>query len=129
MTLLLGNTEKLDSTSAVKTMQKLLGILFLIAGIYFLGQNVVFSTYYSPFFWRNLPALGSIIAIMGGVVSLIFFPRQTGNFGWILLVAGIVLVFLSGGVFLKPTTLWNFLVAFSAIVIGYKLMRVNRFRF
>lgn len=47
-------------------MQKLIGILFLIAGIYFLGQNIMLSTYYSPFFWRNLPAMGSVLAIMGG---------------------------------------------------------------
>ncbi len=110
-------------------MQKLIGILFLIAGIYFLGQNIMLSTYYSPFFWRNLPAMGSVLAIMGGVISLIFFPRQTGGFGWILLVAGIILVFLSGGVFLKPTSLWNFLVAFGAIAVGYKLLFTRSFRF
>jgi hypothetical protein len=110
-------------------MQKLIGVLFLVAGIYFLGQNVIFSTYYSPFFWRNLPALGSVLAIMGGVISLIFFPRQTGGLGWILLVAGIIVVFLSGGVFLKPTSLWNFLIAFGAIAVGYKLFFTHRFRF
>lgn len=89
----------------------------------------MFSTYYSPFFWRNLPAFGSVIAVMGGIVSLIIYPRQTGNFGWVLLGAGVILVFLSGGVFLKPTSLWNFLVAFSAIVVGYKLLMARRFRF
>lgn len=110
-------------------MQKLLGILFLVAGIYFLGQNIMFSTYYSPFFWRNLPAMSSVLAIMGGVVSLIVFPRQTGKLGWILLTAGVILVFLTGGVFLKPTSLWNFLVAFAAIAVGYKLLFTRRFRF
>lgn len=89
----------------------------------------MFSTYYSPFFWRSLPAFGSVIAIMAGTISLIFYPRQTGNFGWILLGIGVILVFLSGGVFLKPTSLWNFLVAFSAIAIGYKLLITRRFRF
>ncbi len=109
-------------------MQKLLGILFVIAGIYVLGQNIMFSTYYSPFFWRNLPAMGSVLAIMGGVVSLIVFPQQTGKFGWILITAGVILVFLTGGVFLKPTSLWNFLVAFGAIAVGYKLLFTRRFR-
>lgn len=89
----------------------------------------MFSTYYSPFFWRNLPALGSVLSIMGGVISLIWFRRQTGNFGWILLILGIVLVFLTGGVFLKPTSLWNFMIAFAALVSGYKLMTAGRIRF
>lgn len=110
-------------------MQKLLGILFLGAGIYFLGQNILFSTYYSPFFWRNLPATGSILAIASGTIALIFFPRQASKFGWVLLVTGILLVFLGGGVILKPTSLWNFLVAFSAIAIGYKLLLTRRPRF
>lgn len=110
-------------------MQKLLGILFLLAGIYFLGRNIIFSTYYSPFFWRNLPAFGSIIAIMGGTISLIFFPRQTKHCGWLLLIAGVILVFLTGSVSLRPTSLWNFLVAFSSIAIGYKLLISRRFQF
>ncbi|KAM3107460.1 hypothetical protein [Phormidesmis sp. 146-33] len=110
-------------------MQKILGLLLLIAGIYFLGQNIMFSTYYSPFFWRNLPAIGSVLCIMGGTASLICFPRQTGNFGWLSIMAGIVLVFLSGGVFLKPTSLWNFMIAFAALVSGYKLMTERAHRF
>jgi uncharacterized membrane protein HdeD (DUF308 family) len=110
-------------------MRKILGLFLLVAGIYFLGQNIMFSTYFSPFFWRNLPAIGSVLCIMGGTASLSCFPRQTGTFGWILIMAGIVLVFLSGGVFLKPTSLWNFMIAFAALVSGYKLMteRVRRF--
>lgn len=43
-------------------MSQLFGILLLLAGLYFLGQNIVFSTYYSPYFWRNLPAQGSVLA-------------------------------------------------------------------
>lgn len=110
-------------------MSQLLGIVLLLTGLYFLGQNIVFSTYYSPYFWRNLPAQGSVLAIMGGVISLLFFRRQTGNFGWGLLIFGVVLVFLSGGVFLKPTSLWNFLIAFTALVSGFKLLTEGRLRF
>jgi hypothetical protein len=110
-------------------MSKLLGILLLLAGVYFLGQNIFFSTYYSPYFWRNLPALGSVLAIMAGVISLLFFRRATGNLGWILLIVGVVLVFLSGGVFLRPTSLWNFFVGFIALAGGYQLLSQGRLRF
>ncbi|MDX2230451.1 MAG: hypothetical protein NW220_12490 [Leptolyngbyaceae cyanobacterium bins.349] len=110
-------------------MQKVIGILFLLAGIYFLGQNIVFSTYYAPFFWRNLPAMGSVLAIVSGIVSLIWFPRQTGSLGWILIIVGILLVFLSGGVLLKPTSLWSFFISFTAIAAGSKLLLTRRFRF
>ena len=103
-------------------MRKLLGLPLVLAGIYFLGRNIMFSTYYSPFFWRSLPAMGSVLCVVGGTVSLICFPRETGTFGWVLLSAGILLVFLSGGVFLQPTSLWNFMVAFAALVSGYKLL-------
>lgn len=66
---------------------------------------------------------------MSGVFALIFFRRETGNFGWILLGIGIVLVFLSGGVILKPTSLWNFLVAFTTLAAGYKLLNEGRINF
>ncbi|MBD0363924.1 MAG: hypothetical protein ICV55_14320, partial [Coleofasciculus sp. C3-bin4] len=49
-------------------MARLLGILLLVVGIYFLGQNIIFTTHYSPYFWRDIPAAGSVLAIMGGVI-------------------------------------------------------------
>lgn len=110
-------------------MSRLLGIALLILGIYFLGQNIIFATHYYPYSWREIPASGSVLAIMGGVISLIFFPRQTGNLGWILLGIGAVLVFLSGGVILKPTSLWNFFIAFAALAGGFKLITQGRLRF
>lgn len=66
---------------------------------------------------------------MGGIISLIFFRRQTGNLGWILLGIGIVLVFLSGGVILRPISLWNFFISFTALVVGYKLINESGVRF
>jgi hypothetical protein len=107
---------------------KLVGLFLVMAGIYFLGQNISFSTY-SYGFWQLLPARASVLCLMGGALSLVFFRRETGQFGWILLVLGIVLVFLSGGVFLKPTSLWDFLVAFTAIASGYKLLTEGRVSF
>jgi uncharacterized membrane protein HdeD (DUF308 family) len=110
-------------------MSKLLGAALIILGIYFLGQNIIFATTFSPYFWRDIPAAGSVLAIMGGIISLLFFRRQTGNAGWILLIAGAVLVFLSGGVILKPTSLWSFFVAFASLAGGFQLLNTGRIRF
>ena len=110
-------------------MSRLLGIALLILGIYFLGQNIIFATRYSPYFWRDVPAGASVLAIMSGVISLLFFSRQTGNLGWALLGIGVVLVFLSGGVILKPTSLWSFFIAFAALAGGFQLITQGRLRF
>jgi hypothetical protein len=114
-------------------MSKLLGTALFIIGVYFLGQDIIFtSSYYPhawPYFWRDIPAGGSVLAIMGGVICLLFFPRQTGTFGWILLGFGVVLVFLSGGVILKPTSLWKFFVSFIALASGVQLITQGRVRF
>lgn len=108
---------------------RLIGFILLLAGVYFLGQNIIFASHIYPYYWRNLPAMGSVLAIMGGVICLIFFRRETGNFGAILLGLGVVFVFLSGGVILRPTSLWNFLVGFMALAGGYNLLNEGRIRF
>ncbi len=106
-------------------MTRVLGIILIIAGIYFLGQNIIFATTY----YFSLPAVGSVLSIIAGIIALVFFPRETGNLGWIFFGIGIVLVFFSSGVILKPTSLWNFLVSFTALAVGYKLLNRSRFRF
>jgi uncharacterized membrane protein HdeD (DUF308 family) len=121
--------EEFQLSTKVEIMARLLGILLLVVGIYFLGQNIIFTTHYSPYFWRDIPAAGSVLAIMGGVISLLFFRETVGNLGWILLIVGVVLVFLSGGIILKPTSLWNFFVAFVALAGGFQLITQGRLRF
>lgn len=108
---------------------KLIGLILLLTGIYFFGQNIIFASGYYSYFYRSIPATGSVLAIMAGVFLLVFFRRETGNLGWILLSIGIVLVFLSGGVILRPTSLWNFFIAFTALVVGYKLLNEGRMNF
>jgi hypothetical protein len=108
---------------------KLVGLILLFLGLYFFGQNIIFVSGYYSFFYRSLPATGSVLTLMAGIFALIFFPRETGNFGWILLGIGIVLVFLSGGVILRPTSLWNFCVAFTSLAVGYKLLNQGRINF
>ncbi|MGB6296431.1 MAG: hypothetical protein WBF90_09615 [Rivularia sp. (in: cyanobacteria)] len=113
----------------IRLLIKVTGLILLLIGIYYLGQNIIFTSTYSQYFYKSLPAVGSVLAILGSVLSLVFFRRQTGNFGWILLAIGIVLVFLSGGVILKPTNLWNFFVSFGSIAVGYKLLSEGRINF
>ncbi|MBD2740621.1 hypothetical protein [Coleofasciculus sp. FACHB-1120] len=108
---------------------KLIGFILLLAGVYFLGKNIIFASHYFPYYWRNLPAMGSVLAIMGGVICLMFFRRETGTFGAFLLGLGIVLVFMSGGVILRQTSLWNFFVGFAALAGGYKLLNEGRINF
>lgn len=105
---------------------KLIGLILLVTGIYFFGQNIIFVSGYYSYFYRSLPATGSVLAIMAGIFTLVFFRRETANIGWILLGIGIVLVFLSGGVILRPTSLWNFLIAFTALAVGYKFLNEGR---
>ncbi|MBD2201333.1 hypothetical protein H6G33_01780 [Calothrix sp. FACHB-1219] len=108
---------------------KVIGLFLLFLGLYFLGQNIIFATGYYSYFYSKIPATGSVLAVMAGVITLIFFRRETGNLGWIFLSLGIVLVFLSGGVMLRPTSLWNFFLAFTALVAGYKMLTQGRINF
>ncbi|MBH8564319.1 hypothetical protein I8748_19365 [Nostoc sp. CENA67] len=108
---------------------KLVGLFLLITGIYFWGQDIIFASGYYSYFYGSLSATGSVMAIMAGVLALVFFRRETGNLGWILLSIGIVLVILSGGVILRPTSLWNFFIAFTALAVGYKFLNQGRIRF
>jgi hypothetical protein len=112
-----------------RLLVKVIGLLLLLAGIYYLGQNIIFTGRYSPYFWSTIPATGSVLAITGGVITLVFFRRVAGNLGWFLLALGIVLVFLSGGVFLKATTLWNLFIGIVALAVGYKFLTEGRIRF
>ncbi|MBD2343735.1 hypothetical protein [Anabaena subtropica] len=112
-----------------RLLNKFIGLILIFISIYFLGQNIIFVSGYYSFFSRSLPATTSVLAVMAGVFLLIFFRRETGNLGIVLLGVGIVLVFLSGGVFLKPTSLWNFLAAFTALAAGYKLLDRGRINF
>jgi hypothetical protein len=108
---------------------KLIGLILLIAGLYFLGKNIFFASSFSRYFWYSLPATGSIVCLMSGVITLLFFRRAAAQLGWVLLGIGIILVFLSGGVFLKPTSLSQFLISFTAFAAGYKLLTEGRVDF
>lgn len=106
-------------------LQKLIGLALIIVGIYFLGQNIFFSTQAYPFFWRGIAAHTSILLLMGGVLCLLFIRGEGKNIGWMMIAAGAVFVFLSGQAVLRPTSLWQFLISFAAFASGYKLLNTR----
>jgi len=113
----------------MRLLIKLIGLALLLVGIYFLGQNIVFTSRISPYWWRDISAAGSVLALIAGVVSLLFFRRGTGSLGWVLVGLGIVLVFVSGNVILMPTSLWYFFLSFASLTAGLKLITTGRIDF
>ena len=113
----------------MRLLTKLIGLALLLVGVYFLGQNIIFTTRVSRFWWRDISAAGSVLALTGGIISLVFFRRLTGNFGWILVGLGILLVFVSGKIILMPTSLWYFFVSFVSLAAGLKLITTGRIDF
>ena len=113
----------------MRLLTKLIGLALLLVGVYFLGQNIIFTTRISPFWWRDISATGSVLALTAGIVSLIFFRRAVGELGWILVGLGILLVFVSGKVILMPTSLWYLFLSFASLAAGFKLITTGRLNF
>ena len=109
-------------------MSKIFGLALILLSVYFLGQNIEFTTHYYYSWWQKIPAASSVLSLMLGIGCLTFWRRTMGNFGWILIAIGIVLVFMSSGVILQRTSLWTFFVAMSAFAAGYQLMTGGRIR-
>jgi hypothetical protein len=110
-------------------MSKILGLALIIASIYFLGQNITFTTHYYYSWWQKISATASVLTLLAGICSLTFWRQTVGNFGWILVAVGIILVFVNSGVMLQPTSLWTFCVAMFAFTSGYQLLTKGRIRF
>jgi hypothetical protein len=110
-------------------MSKIAGLALMIISVYFLGQNIIFTSNYYSSWWREAPAAASVIALLAGICSLTCWRQTTGSLGWILIAIGIILVFLSGGVVLQPTSLWTFCVAMLSFTSGYQLLTKGQIRF
>ncbi|MDJ0620690.1 MAG: hypothetical protein QNJ63_28810 [Calothrix sp. MO_192.B10] len=113
----------------MRLLLRLLGFGFLIWGIYFLGQNIIFTTNPYPYWWRGIAADGSILALMSGIIILIFAPRGVKDLGWICVTVAIALIFLSSRAILNPTSLWQFFLSFTMIAGGYQLLSTGRLPF
>jgi hypothetical protein len=42
-------------------MSKILGLALILASIYFLGQNITFTTHYYYSWWQKIPAAASVL--------------------------------------------------------------------
>ncbi len=102
---------------------RLLGIALVLSGFYFLGENIIFATRISPYWWRDFSAAGASLTLIIGILMVVLGEgdiRYLG--GWVMGIA-IVLVVVSGGVMLRPTSLWQFGLAVGAMASGLRLLR------
>ena len=113
----------------MKNLIKFLGLGLVILGIYFLGQNIFFTTNVNPYWWRGIAADVSILSLIVGTLTLVFAPGDLKKLGWIVAVFGVLMVFISGKAILNPTSLWQFFVSFASFSIGYHLMVYGRLPF
>ena len=86
----------------------------------------MFTTNVSPYWWRGIAADASVLALMAGVLMLVFLPGDAKNLGWIPVTVGIVLVFLSSRAILNPVSLWQFFLSFALIAGGYRMLTSGR---
>jgi hypothetical protein len=49
--------------------------------------------------------------------------------GWVLIGLAILLVLISGGVILRPTSLWTLLLSFASLISGFQLITTGRVNF
>ncbi|MFH7242092.1 MAG: hypothetical protein ACHWZW_04500 [Spirulina sp.] len=109
----------------MRVFNYLLGLALIVLGIYFLGKNIIFTTYAYPW-WRGIAADMSVISLCIGVFALVFLPPPMRPFGWVAVAFGIVCVFASSRAILNPTSLWQFFLSLMAMGFGYKLLSRRR---
>jgi hypothetical protein len=112
----------------MRVLKKLLGVALMLAGIYFLGKNIVFTTSFFAGYWlRNTPAIGSVFSLSIGTCLLVFASLERyKTLGWLMIGLGVLLAFLSSRIVLQPTSLWTFAIALFSFVCGYSLVRFGR---
>lgn len=108
-------------------VSKLLGLGLIIIGIYWLSQGILFTTRSAYYWWQTIPAAGSVILLLAGLWVLFNGRRSDRNRAWILIGGAIALIFMSGGIVIRPTSLWDFLIGFSALISGYKLTNQRQY--
>lgn len=110
-----------DEEEHVDLFTKFIGLAFMLGGLAFLSSSVVLGTFTIMY----LPAMGSVLLVIAGVLTLTY-GRANRNLGWILITVGVVMAFASGGIVLQSMTLLSFLLAFGAIYAGYQLFTAGK---
>ena len=110
----------------MKLIAKLIGLALLVLGIYFLGENIHFTTNISPYWWRGVSADASILFLTTGVLMFFMLPLQHKSLsGWVIAI-GILLIFVSSRAILNPTSLWKFTLSLASFIGGYQLFTTGR---
>jgi hypothetical protein len=109
----------------MRLLTPLIGFALMIFGLYFLGQNIFFTTYASPW-WRGVAANMSVLSLTAGVFMLVFLPSEGKVLGWVAIAFGILCVFASSRAILNPTSLWQFVISLMAMGYGYKMLTTRR---
>lgn len=110
----------------MRTIFRLIGLALLLVGIYFLGQNIYFSTNPYPYWWRGIAADASILSLTIGVLLFFILPRSNKDFSIFAITIGIILIFASSRAILNPTSLWQFVLSLTSLVGGYQLFTNGR---
>ena len=110
----------------MRTFARLIGLGLIFIGIYFLGQNIIFSNNIYPYWWRGVAADISIFLLTGGVLMFFILPRSNKDLAFIAIALGILAVFLSSRAILQPTSLWQFVVSLASFTGGYQLFTTGR---
>jgi hypothetical protein len=105
---------------------KVLGFGLIGLGIYWLGKDIILTTQAAYYGWQTIPAAGSVVLMLTGLYILFNARASRRNLGWMLIAVAIALIFMSGGVLIRPTTLWNFVLGFAAIFGGGRLVQSQR---
>ena len=110
----------------MRTILRLIGLALLLVGIYFLGQNIYFSTNPYPYWWRGIAADASILSLTVGILLFFILPRSNKDFSILAIAIGIILIFASSRAILNPTSLWQFFLSLSSLIGGYQLFTHGR---
>ena len=105
---------------------RLIGLALLLLGVYFLGQNIYFSTNVYPYWWRGIAADASILSLTIGVLLFFILPRSNKDLSFIAIALGILLIFASSRAILNPTSLWQFVLSLASFIGGYQLFTTGR---
>ena len=110
----------------MRLISRLIGLALLLLGVYFLGQNIYFSTNPYPYWWRGISADASILFLTTGVLLFFILPRREKMLSAIAVAIGIVLIFASSKAILNPTSLWQFVLSLASFIGGYQLLTTGR---
>ncbi|AFZ37520.1 hypothetical protein Sta7437_4043 [Stanieria cyanosphaera PCC 7437] len=119
-------TGRFINDKKMRFLLRLIGLALLLLGIYFLGQNIYFTTNVYPYWWRGIAADTSILFLSAGVLMFFVLPSRDKLLSLFAIAIGIILIFASSRAILNPTSLWQFVLSLASFVGGYQLFTTGR---